>query len=142
MKRNSWAARLIYGLALWLAGYMHNELVQNVSNTPAGMLVYHMSAAIMDYALLICASSFLFGRLSETMQTLCMFSMVANFVGWVLYLAYAPPIPYNYAIEALAYAQYAALILVGLYGSDRARDYLFCGHDPIGPKLHHQKAER
>jgi len=142
MKRNSWVARLTYGFVLWLAGVMHHIIVQNVSNTPEGMLVYHTSAAATDYMLLICSSSFLYGRLADDMQMFCLFSMVVNFTGWVLYLAYAPPISYNYAIEVLGYVQYARLILVGIHGTDRARDYLFCGHDPIGPELHHEKAKR
>jgi hypothetical protein len=135
-------SRLLYGLALWASGAAHSLVVGGIENTPVGLFVYHMSAAMVDYWLLICAAYSLSGRLSTDMQNLCLFSMIINFIGWVLYMAYAPPFSYNTAIMALGYVQYIRLITTGIYGPDRAGDYLFRGHDSICSKLHYEKAQQ
>lgn len=129
MIRNSFKARLVYGLVLYLAGAAHHEIVQGVSNTPQGMLVYHASAAATDFLLLVCASSVLKRRLLDDMQVLCLLSMIVNFAGWLLYMAWTPPTYYNTSIEVLTYVQYARLFTMDLYGIDRAGGYLFRGHD-------------
>lgn len=133
---------MIYALALWLTGVVHHNLVQNVSNTPEGMFIYHASAAATDYLLLMCASSVLYGRLADDMQHMCLLSMVINFIGWVLYMAYAPPNTYDLAIGILSYVQYARLINLGIYGTDRVGESVFRGHDLISQKLHFEKAQR
>lgn len=128
MIQNGWESRLVYGFALWLANIAHPALVSDISNTPAGMLVYHGTAAWIDLMLLACASSVLYGRLADDIQNLCMLSMAVNAAGWFLYLAYAPPITYNYAIGVLGYVQLARLFTMGLYGTDRVGGSLFRGH--------------
>lgn len=137
---NGWKARLLFGCAIWLADISHHNLVLNVSNTPEGMLVYHGSAALFDLALLICASSVLYGRLADDMQRLCWLSMAVNATGWFLYLAWQTPNFYNSAIEVLGYVQLARLLTMGLYGIDRVGDSVFRGHSPYRPELHHEKA--
>lgn len=137
-----WKHRLFYGLAMWTTGLLHHALVRDVANTPAGMFAYHFSACMVDAALLVLATHVLAGRLADDMRVLCLLSMAVNAVGWFLYLAYAPPIPYDYAIGALGYVQYLRLITRGIYGSDRAGGYLFRGHDPVRPQLHPEKAQR
>jgi hypothetical protein len=139
---NGWKARLLYGFALWSTGIAHQALVCNVSNTPEGMLIYHWTAMMVDYALLAFASFILYGRLSKFMQYSCLASMIVNFAGWVLYLAYAPPVTYNYAIGIISYVQYTILFTMGLYGTDRVGEYLFRGHDSSGPQLDNKKAKQ
>lgn len=139
---STWTARLMFGCAIWLTGAAHHDLVSGVTNTPAGMFVYHGAAAGIDFLLLVCAANLLEGRLSSDMQNLCWLSMIVNFFGWLLYLAYAPPISYNYAIGVLGYAQLARLIYLGPYGIDPAGEYRFCGHDFGSPQLHYEKAKR
>ena len=136
-----WKARLLYACTLWLTGVVHHNLVCDVSNTPAGMLVYHGLAAGTDFLLLVLAAHLLRGRLSNDMQTLCWISMVVNFAGWLLYLAYAPPITYNYAIGILGYVQLLRLLPVGIY-ADRPGQRFIPGPDFGGPKLHYEKAKR
>lgn len=142
MTRNSWKARLLYGLVLWFSGAAHHEIVQNVSNTPEGMFVFHMSAAATDYMLLMCASSVLCGRLVDDMQCMCFMSMAINALGWVLYMAYAPPVYFEMAIGVLGYVQYARLFTLGFHGSDRVGESIFRGHAAISQELHYEKAQR
>lgn len=47
------------------------------------------------------------------MEALCIASIVANFVGWIAYTAYAPPIYYNVFMWGLAYVQWARLFIMG-----------------------------
>lgn len=136
-----WKARLLYGCALWSTGIVHHNLVLDVSNTPEGMLIYHGLAAATDFLLLVCAAHLLSGHLSRDMQNLSYVSMVVNFAGWLLYLAYAPPDSYDIAIRLVTYVQFARLITVGPYGIDRVGECLFRGHDFGGSKLHHEKAQ-
>ncbi len=130
MTLNSWQARLTFGLALWVANIVHHDLVAGVENTPEGMFLYHFSAAATDFMLLVSASSALTGRLCDDLETLCLVSMVVNFLGFLAYMAYAPPITYNYAIGVLGYVQYARLLLVDRYGIDRVGSGVFRGLNP------------
>ncbi len=140
MNLNSWKARLTYGLVIWLSGVAHHTIVSGISNTPVGLFLYHMMAAVTDYMLLLCVPSLLSGRVAECMQQLCLMSMTINFAGWVLYMAYAPPFTYNYAIALTGYVQYAILFTVGIHGLNSAWQRLLCGANPVGPKLYNQKA--
>lgn len=137
----SWKARLLYGCALWAADIVHHNLVAGVSNTPEGMLIYHGSAAATDFLLLVCAAHHLKGRLSTDMQMLCWFSMVANFCGWLLYLAYAPPLTYDIAIKVLGYGQFLRLILA-VNDADPVGLHLVRGRSFIGAQLHYREANK
>lgn len=130
---NGWTARLLFGCAIWLADISHHNLVLNVSNTPEGMLVYHGTASLFDLALLICASSVLYGRLADDMQRLCWLSMAVNAAGWFLYLAYKPAEFYNSAIGILGYVQCLRLLWAGTHANHLGR-YLVCRGDGVGSK--------
>ena len=136
-----WEARLIYGCALWTSGAVHQNLVSCAENTPSGMFVYHFSAVAFDCLLIICAANLLRGRLSRDMQNLCWLSMIVNFIGWLLYMAYAPPITYNYAIAILGYVQYARLIYLGQNGINSAGYGNLRRDDFGGPQLHYETAK-
>ncbi len=139
---NCWKARLFYGLVLWASGIAHHEVLSGISNSPVGMFIYHITAAITDYMLLLCVPSLLCGRLAESMQQLCLLSMIVNFTGWVLYMAYVPPMPYNYAISVTGYVQYAILFTAGIHGLNSAWQCFICGANSVGPQLYNTKEKR
>lgn len=90
----------------------HEFSTSGLPNSPAGMLTFHGSAALCDLILLYAVPVFLADRLCDDMQALCIASMVVNFVGWILYMAYAPPIFYNVISWVVAYVQWGRLLLV------------------------------
>ncbi len=138
---NTLSARLFVGFALWFCSVVHHALVIDVANTPAGMLAYHGAALMFDYATLVVSATLLTGRLGDDMQILCLMAMIVNFVGWILYLAYAPPVPYNYAIGVLGYVQWARLIL-GDHHVNRVGHHLVRRRDSVGPELHSKEAHQ
>lgn len=102
--------------------------------------MYHGTAALADLILLACAPTVLHGKLADDMQKLCLLSIGTNAIGWFMYLAYIPPNFYNSAIGILGYVQFARLLTMGLYGTDRVGGALFHGHVIGRTKLHYQKA--
>ena len=82
------------------------------TKTEDGMALFHGSAAAIDFFILWCAPRFISGRLCDYTQTLCIVSVIANYVGWYAYTAYAPPIFYNTFTWGLTYVQWAVLLLV------------------------------
>lgn len=139
---NSIAKRALVALSLWLAAYLHLKLCADVPNTPEGMFLYHGGAALFDFATLAVSAYMLEGRLSDDMQALCFASMVVNFTGFLLYVAYAPPTLYDRVIEALGYVQYIRLVLgdhatFSLLGSDMVH------RPPVSrSQLHFEKENR
>ena len=140
MDSNGIGARLMAGLVLWLAALMHSGACTNVANTPAGMLIYHGSAALVDYGLLIYSAYALSGNLSYDMQMLNFVSMIFNFIGWILYLAYSPPVIYNTLIAGLGYAQLIRLLIVGGRYDHIMGDYLVRSNSYAGAKFYSKKA--
>lgn len=110
---NTWRSRLAVGLVFCLAMALHADLTANVQNTDSGMLLFHGSSAIFDLLLIYIVPIFLSGQLASDMEALCVASIVANFVGWIAYTAYAPPIYYNVFMWVLAYVQWARLFIMG-----------------------------
>ena len=107
-----WRSRILVGLLLYAANMMHELCTAALPNTPAGMLLFHGSAALADLLLLWAMPVLLSDRLCDDMQTLCLVFIVVNFVGWIAYMAYAPPIFYNVISWSLAYVQWGRLLLV------------------------------
>lgn len=57
---------------------------------------YYGSAAALDFAIIVATSGvYPVPRLVVCMHQICMVSMVANLGGWLLWLAYFPPIVYD-----------------------------------------------
>lgn len=102
--------RLLVALSIYGADKLHRFLFHSVENSVLGMLQYHGGAALFDFATIIIAAHLLTGRLSCDMQDLCFCSMVTNFIGWLSYLCWISPIPYNLMIEALGYSQMLRLL--------------------------------
>lgn len=76
------------------------------------MLVFHGTAATIDLFLLYSAPRLLEGKLCDDIQTLCLVSIVGNALGWMLYLAYLPPVFFNTFMWGLGYVQLARLFMV------------------------------
>lgn len=124
---NGWRSRVLLAALMLLTMQIHAAVMADVPNTDGGMLQFHLSAAVVDLFLLYCAPRFTAGRLCGDMQTLCLVSIVANFVGWIAYMAYAPPIFYNTFMWGLSYVQWARLLLVDRHGDDCLGLYLVRG---------------
>jgi hypothetical protein len=110
--RLDWPQRAAFCLLLALVIVLHTHAVSSVENSPAGMLVYHGSAMLGDYALFRIVPFALRGALCDDLQSLFFASMVINLMGWLAYVAYVSPVFYDTAIAAVTYAQYARLLLV------------------------------
>lgn len=126
---NDWRYRLML-LAIMLAVpqvHAWGWYFIGVINSDEGMALFHGSAAAVDFLILWCAPRFISGRLCDYTQTLCIVSVVANYVGWIAYTAYAPPIFYNTFMWGLSYVQWAVLLLVDRH-ADATGIYLVRGH--------------
>lgn len=116
---NGWRSRLLVGLVMLLAMRLHAVALADIPNTPAGMLLYHGSAATVDFILLFSAPWLLSGRLCDDVQALNLASIIANFAGWIAYLAYAPPVFYDTFMQGLTYVQFIRLFILDRHGADR-----------------------
>lgn len=137
---NHWRSRVLFAIFLWLMIVFHTALTSNLPNDPLGMLSFHGSAALFDLFILIIVQEVFTGHLCRDMETLCIVSIVANFLGFRAYMAYAPPVYYDNFMWGITYVQFIRLLLVD-------------GHDAhhlgvnlvrrIGSKrggIHHRKA--
>ena len=100
-----------------LVMFGHGWATGQLLNTPVDMLLFHGSAALLDLLMLYAAPAVLNGRLCTDTQKLLLASIVGNFAGWLLYMAYVSPIFYNTFMVALTYAQ-----LLRLFIPDRHAD--------------------
>jgi hypothetical protein len=131
----SWRARVVAAALMLLAMYGHGRATVDLPNTPAGMLMFHGSAALVDLFLLYAAPTVLNGSLCADTQKLLLASIVGNFAGWLLYIAYVSPVFYDGYMWALTYAQ-----LIRLFVPDRHADPLgldlVCHPDHLGGSHH------
>lgn len=107
---NTWRSRLAFALLLWCAMQIHTMATVSLPNNPAGMTVFHGSAALLDLLLLYCAPAMMRGRVCDDIQTLCLLSIAGNALGWLAYLAYAPPEIYDIAMWCLSIVQWGRLL--------------------------------
>ena len=108
---NTWQNRL-WALAMFVSAvHIHAYCLEDIENTPMGMLIFHGSAGLVDLLLLYCVPVFLSGKLCSDVEMLCMTSIAVNFAGWLLYLAYAPPVIYNTLEIGLTYIQWGRLLV-------------------------------
>lgn len=110
---------------MWLliTGVMlaHSLAMASLPNSPGGMLAFHGSAALLDWLLLLAAPFVLSGRLCDHTQHLLLASISGNALGWLLYMAYAPPVFYNVFMWVLTVAQWLLLVVPDRPDADRAR---------------------
>jgi hypothetical protein len=132
---NSWFSRVIAALLILLAMYGHGWATHQLPNTPVDMLLFHGSAALLDLLMLYATPAVLNGRLCTDTQKLLLASIVGNAAGWLLYMAYAPPIFYNTYMVAVTYAQLMRLIIPDRHADStgstlvRRPDYIGSGRD-------------
>lgn len=107
---NSWRARCMAASLILLAMYGHGCATHQLPNTPVDMLLFHGSAALLDLLMLYATPAVLNGRLCVDTQKLLLASIVGNAAGWLLYMAYAPPVIYNTYMVVVTYAQLMRLI--------------------------------
>jgi len=115
---NGWRSRLLLIAAFFLAAKVHDLIMLGCANTPQMMAIYHGSAGAVDLLLLYVAQHHISGRLCDHIQASCIASVIINFVGYRLYMAYSPPDFYNYLIAGLSYVQYLRLLYVGRHDAD------------------------
>jgi hypothetical protein len=121
---NGWRSRLRLIAVFFVAARLHDLIMMGCENTPAMMAVYHGSAGAVDLFLLYLAQKWISGRLCDHIQASCIASVVINFVGYRLYMAYSSPDLYNHLITGLSCVQYLRLLLVYL-GRHDADDYQY-----------------
>lgn len=109
---NGWRSRLGIGVLIIAAMSAHSYSMAGVNNSPVGMLAFHGSAAMVDFALLLAAPYWLAGRLCDDTETLLLLSIIGNAIGWGLYMAYAPPVFYDVFMWGLSLAQWLRLLYV------------------------------
>jgi len=102
---NSWRSRALFGAVSLAVALLHALATADVSNTDFGMFVFHGSAAACELFLILLCPNLLAGRVCDDMETLCIVSIVANALGWGLYLAYAPPVFFDTFTWGLSYVQ-------------------------------------
>jgi hypothetical protein len=132
---NSWRARCLAGASILLGMYGHAWATEHLPNTPAGMLMFHGSAALIDLFFLHAAPAALRGRLCVDAQRLLLASIVGNFAGWLLYVAYVSPIFYDTVIWALTYLQLLRLFIPDRHADPFGLD-LVCHPDHLGGSHH------
>ncbi len=132
----SWRSRIATGVLFYAVMMMHELSTSSLPNTPAGMLMFHGSAALVDLILLCAVPVLLTGRLCDDLETLCLVSMVVNFLGFLAYLAYAPPAFFNWFMWGLAYVQWGRLLLVDGDDADYLGLHLVRGRHPGWPKFY------
>lgn len=115
---NDWRFRLLMAAIGWLAMDIHSDVTANLPNTDMGMLAFHGSAAAVELVLIFCMPWLLEGRLCDDMQTLSLVSMIANALGWALYLASLPPVFYNTFMWGLSCVQLGRLLMVDRHDAD------------------------
>jgi hypothetical protein len=125
---NSWRARIVAASLMLLATYGHGWATHRLPNTPVDMLLYHGSGALVDLLMLYAAPAVLSGRLCVDSQKLLLASIVGNGAGWLLYMAYAPPVFYNTYMVTVTYAQLMRLIIPDRH-ADSSRSNLVRGPD-------------
>jgi len=108
---NKWRARLQMWLLITVFMILHGHATGSLPNSPAGMLVFHGSAALLDWLLLMVSPALLCRRLCGDMQWLFLASIVGNAGGWILYMIYAPPSLYNVFMWGLTVAQWLRLVI-------------------------------
>lgn len=108
----NWRSRLAAFCVLTLCWFVHFKLSQLLPNTPESMLASHGSAFTIDLFLIYAIPHLLDGRVCDDMQILCLGSIVANFAGWICYLAYVSPDYYNNLMLLLAFVQVLRLVIV------------------------------
>ena len=142
--KNGWRSR-VAALCLGTGiAVLHAKVMADVPNTDVGMFLYHWSAAFAEFLLIAAAPRFLEGKLCDAIEYTCIASILLNCLGWLGYLAYAPPVFYDTAILGLSCGQILLLLMGGRHAdySHFVGNVLLRGSSAGRPKLHFEKAKR
>lgn len=107
---NSWGYRFQLLLVMVLAMAAHGIFTMSSQNTPAGMLVVHGSAALLDWMLAIIVPFFLSGRRCTLVQWAMFASILGNFAGWLLYMHHVSPVYFNSMMWILTVVQCVCIL--------------------------------
>lgn len=110
---NKWRDRFQFALMIAVVMLAHGSAASGLANTPAAMLVFYGSAALLDWMLALVAPFILVGRICKVMQCLFLASIVGNFAGWLLYMKHFSPVYFNTGMWILTAVQ-----CVCLFGPD------------------------
>lgn len=122
---NNWRYRLVAGALLWVIADIHRQVASGLPNTEEWMLVYHGSAAVCEWMIFMSLPWLLKGKLCTDMQALSQLCIWFNALGWVLYMAYAPPYINNFLLGGMAYVQYGRLFMGDRNVADLIRAGIF-----------------
>ena len=114
----TWRARFQMWLLITGMMVIHAAATESLPNTPEAMLMFHGSAALLDWLLLCIAPKLLSGRLCDHTQWLLLTSICGNSAGWILYMRYAPPSYYNSFMWWLTAAQWVRLFIPDRHDAD------------------------
>lgn len=124
---NTWRSRTTFGLISFALALIHALAAADVSNTDFGMLIFHGSAVACELFLIYLAPHLLEDRICTDMETLCIVSIIANALGWGLYVAYAPPVFFDTFMWGLSYVQLIRLSIPDRYDADHYGVHLLRG---------------
>lgn len=109
MNLSDWQRRVFCAAAFLLISVIHGHSF-GFKNTPELMLMYHGSAVFADMATIFIAGHALNGRVSFDIMYINVAAIVANFLGFLAYMAYFPPLAYDTTMAGIIFAQWARLI--------------------------------
>lgn len=139
---NGWRPRLTVIALILALMWAHSYATANLPNTPLGMLLFHGTGALADFALLLAIPYWLTGKLCDDSETLLLIVICINAIGWGLYMAYAPPIWYNGCMWGASIAQWLRLLYVDRHDADSVGlDLVRRGHHH-GRQLYFTKASK
>lgn len=107
---NSWSARFRLLLVIALFVFAHGILTISLQNTPVSMLVFHGSAALIDWMLALVTPFFLSGYRCKLVQWTMIGSIVGNFAGWLLYMHHVSPVYFNTTMWILTVVQCVCIL--------------------------------
>ena len=124
---NIWRSRIAFGGVSLGIALLHAWALSDVSNTDFGMLLFHGSAAACELFLIALVPHILSGQVCTDMETLSIVSIVANAIGWFLYVASYPPVFFDVFTWGLSYVQAIRLAIPDRYDADHNWTALFRG---------------
>jgi hypothetical protein len=125
---NDWRFRVVVAAMLYVLADIHDQATIDWPNNSWWMLLYHGSAATLEFLIFLSLPWLLKGKLLHQMQTLSVACICVNFCGFFIYQAKAPPFLNDFLIGVLGYVQYGKLFMGDRNVSDLIRDCVGLGY--------------
>lgn len=90
-----------------------------------------------DMVIVYLISFFIDGKLLSDMQYINLASICANFIGWILYMAYLPPTIYDALIQSLLLVQWIRLIWTDNYNVNPIGHFMVHSDNTSGKKFYY-----